>query len=1071
MVQENGFVLHSKLQAPQIKAKTLYRQRLVDLLAQNMHKKLIVLCAGAGYGKTTLLSQLISSKKFPYMYYHLEHSDAAPAAFFSYLIAGMRALYPEFGKKTERLGQFFNAPQRYFSIIVGTFINEIMLYVKKDTYLILEDYHALYPSEQIENILAYLLDHLPEHLHLIITSRVALPLSVSQLRARGELFELGNQHLRFTKEEIRELFSMVYAGTLKESELEWIREHSEGWPTSLRLILQSAAYFEDEKSTGYIRKILEDYYRSQSNIFNYFAQEIFNKETKRTRQFLIDCAPLEWLTPELCNAVTKRRNAAALLGSLTTRNAFLVRIPGVGYRFHNLFRDFLISKITDKQRTKRGYRRAGDFHLKEGRPEEAVRFYLLAEYYGKASSIIQNIGAGWIRQGKSGILCSYIEMIPKPFRLQRPSLLMTYAQSLMYVGRPEEAKNNCLRAVQLFKRQSKVKKKYADALYTLGGMYLNLGKFDAAKRWYKKALDVCPKSARLTRAAILNSIGSVHTAIGGRHLGIGTKYFQQALKIAQRNDFKSLEASILNNWGMNDFRAGNLEHAYSILSKIVPLLVDHYTPGCGAGFFNASRFGILLGYYEEAKSILDSGIKICSTYDDIWSMASLWYGYALLYHEIGDLKRATSYIAKALEMSEKLGHVQGIIKALNETSQIEIIAGKLSDAERDLSKAWVLKGSKTDIEAIPLLLTDAKLKTAQGKYADAEAILVDAIHLSQKLHHSLYSFMLMYELSKVYYMQGNLEQAFDALDKVVTLSRSKGYDYLLLNTFRHETWMLQYIRKDNKNAQYVVSAIKKSQLSIHWIDVDFFGVPRIFIDDTEVLDSAWRTIKAKKLLCYLLLRRNEQTTRDTLIEALWPDASPSSGSDNLRKAIQYVRETIKPFAGEGDEVIASSKGVFSASAQSSVWIDTEEFEQLVAQAKQMEPNKTALKVILEKALALYQGDFATGWYEPWAEDLRRHYQHLYEECLNMMARYYTENNKPKDAMTWFKRLVDVNFLDEEYHRSLMKIYAQLGKYKEIRQDFENLKKELYKELKTEPQEKTTRLYKSLVQKQTRSNLS
>jgi ATP/maltotriose-dependent transcriptional regulator MalT/two-component SAPR family response regulator len=1064
MARNKGFVLQSKLQAPQIKAKTLHRQRLIDVLTQNMDKKLISICAGAGYGKTTLLSQFISTTKFPYTYYHLEKSDAAPAVFFSYLIAGIRTLYPDVGAKTERLGQFFNAPQRYVNIIVGTFINEIIEHVTDDLYVILEDYHALYPSEQIEAMLVYLLDHLPEHLHLIITSRVALPFSVSQMRARGEIIELGNQQLRFTKDEIRELFGMAYSGTLKESELDWIREHSEGWPTSLRLILQSADYLEDEESSGYIRRILEDYYRSQSNIFNYFAQEIYNKESKSTRQFLVDCATLEWLTPELCDATTKRRDSAEILEDLTTRNAFLVRMPGVGYRFHNLFRDFLTSKITDKRRTERIYRRAGDYYLKDSRPEEALKFYLQAEHYTKASTIIQNIGPELIAQGKSGILCSYIEAIPKPFRQQRPSLLMAYAQSLMYVGRPDEAKNNCLRAVQLFKKQSRVKKKYADALYALGGMYLNLGKFDAAKRWFKRALDVCPVSSRLTKAAILNSIGSVHTAVGGKQLGIATKYFQQALKIAQRNEFKSLEASILNNWGMNEFRSGNLGRAYSVLSKIVPLLEEHYTPGCGAGFFNASRFGMLSGYSEEAQSILDAGTKICSTYDDVWSMSTLWYGYALLYHETGDLSKAKGYAAKALEMSERLGHVQGIIKVLNEVSHIELESGNISDAERNLSKAWVLMGSKTDIEAIPLLLTDAKLRIAQGKYIDAESTLVDALSLSRKLHHRYYSYILTQELCKLNYMKGNVEKAFELFDEAVTLSRTNGYDYLLLKMLKTEAWVLQYVRKENKNAQYVVSAIKQSDSGIHWVDIRFFGVPRIFIDDSDVPDSAWRTVKAKKLFCYLLLHRTGQTTRETLIEALWPDATPSGGSDNLRKAIQYVRETVKPYVDEMDAVVMSSKGIFYPSAQSSVWIDSEEFERLMNKAKQVEAPDVALKTTLEQALALYHGDFATGWYEPWAEEQRRHYQSLYEECLNMIARYYADSNKPKEAVQWFKRLIELDFFDEEYHRGLMKMYAVIGRGKEVQQDFEKLKTRLKKELKTEPQAETTRLYNTLIRK-------
>jgi LuxR family maltose regulon positive regulatory protein len=465
MDAKQDIILLSKLEAPQIKTKLLYRKRLVDLLSENLDKNVVLICAGAGYGKTTLLSQFLSNRNIPYVYYHLEKSDAEPVVFFSYLIAGIRRVVPEFGRKTETLSHFFNYPQRYLELIVGTFINEIIQVIKQDLYIILEDYHALYSTENINRILNYLLDHLPPKLHLIITSRMAPPLTLSQLRARDEIFELGGQDLKFTKEEIKNLFNTVYSISLKESELEWIEEHLEGWPTSLRLMLQSFHYPEKKRSPGYIKRILDSYYQSQNNLFNYFAQEIYNQESKSTRHFLVECSIFEWLTPGLCGSVTRRKDSAELLAALTTRNAFLLRMPGMGYRFHNLFRDFLYSKLTDTSRENRLYARAAGFYIKEGRLEDALKFYLQAEEYKKAASIIEKIGTGLIGQGRSGILSSYIEQIPKSVKVKRPSLLMNYAQSLIYSGRTDEAKNHCQRAVKLLKTRLRARAKYADALY------------------------------------------------------------------------------------------------------------------------------------------------------------------------------------------------------------------------------------------------------------------------------------------------------------------------------------------------------------------------------------------------------------------------------------------------------------------------------------------------------------------------------------------------------------------------------------------------------------------------------
>lgn len=229
-----------------------------------------------------------------------------------------------------------------------------------------------------------------------------------------------------------------------------------------------------------------------------------------------------------------------------------------------------------------------------------------------------------IWQGRSAFLCSYIEKMPKSVRLQRPSLLMNYAEALVYLGRSDEAKNNCLRAANMLKRRPRGRKQYADALYKLGGILLNQGKLTAAKRWFKKALDVCPKNARLTRASILNSIGSLYRAGASRNLPEAREYFHEALQIAHRNGYKGLEASILNNYAMNEFHLGNLNAAHSKLMKTADLLKDHFSPGCGGGFFNATKMSILLGNKNEAQAILDSGIKTCSRHNDLWSMAKIW---------------------------------------------------------------------------------------------------------------------------------------------------------------------------------------------------------------------------------------------------------------------------------------------------------------------------------------------------------------------------------------------------------------------------------------------------------------
>ncbi len=1060
--EKQSIVLLSKLQAPQIRTKVLYRSRLIDALVVNLNKKVILVCAGAGYGKTTLLSQLLSHKKIPYVYYHMEKSDAEPAVFFSYLIAGIRKLAPEFGKKTEALSHFFNYPQRYLELILGTFINEIIETIKDDLYIILEDYHTIYPAEHIDKILNYLLDHLPQQVHFIISSRVRPPLSIAQLQARDEIFEIGSQELKFNKEETKDLFVSVYSVSLSESELEWIEEHLEGWPTSLRLMLQSSNYFKKEKSSRYIKRILDSYYQSQSNLFNYFAQEIYDQEPKNIRQFLVDCSILEWLTPELCNAVANRNNSKVLLTDLTTRNAFLVDLPGIGYRFHNLFRDFLRSKLSDTNKEKRLYRRVGDFSFRSNRLEEAARFFLQAEEYNKAAASIEKISFTSIWQGRSAFLCSYIEKIPKSVRRQRPSLLMNYAEALVYLGRSDEAKNNCLRAANMLKKKSKGRKQYADALYKLGGILLNQDKLTTAKRWFKKALDVCPKNARLTRASILNSIGSLYRAGVSRNLPEARAYFQEALQIAHRDDYKGLEASILNNYAMNEFHLGNLNVAHSKLMKTTDLLKDHFSPGCGGGFFNAARMSIFLGNKSEARAILDAGIKTCGSHNDLWSMARIWQGYALFHEEFGDLDKARHLIAKVLEIYEKLGVVTLIISADTELCNINIKAGDLVTAERVLAKTWLLKENRRDLQSVPLLLTEARIRIAQGKYCDAESVLVSALEIARRSKQTFYAFLINFELSNVYYSLDVMSKALSRLKKIVVVSRAKGYDYLLACGFRQNKWMLQMLRKQGFERRYIVSVIGKFELDAHWVDAYLFGIPKVVLDDKEILEASWTTMKSKKLFFYLLLHKNKRVNHDVLIDALWHKASHKSGSDSLRKALQHIRQMYKSVKIGKRDLIVSGKGFYQISPEVLINLDTEEFESLVKRAKGTEKADKKYEHMLRKAISLYKDGFAPGWYDSWVEDRRRYYHGLYEDCLSMLVDYYIQNKKHTDAIALCKKLISIDIFNEEYHRKIMTAYGKIGRHKDIIKDFEQLEKSLKKELNSEPQQETVCLYESLI---------
>jgi DNA-binding SARP family transcriptional activator len=383
------------------------------------------------------------------------------------------------------------------------------------------------------------------------------------------------------------------------------------------------------------------------------------------------------------------------------------------------------------------------------------------------------------------------------------------------------------------------------------------------------------------------------------------------------------------------------------------------------------------------------------------------------------------------------------------------------EAEKNISAIWWFKKNKEDAEAISPLITEAKLRIVQGKFDKAESILREALRLTQTVQHIFNTFLINVELSRVYHFQGKEDKALSALTKAIEISHAKGYDYLLSRELQKEEWMLQMIRRENIEKPYIISIIRKSELDIHWVDASFFGRPKVLIDDSAIADRSWKTIKAKKLLFFLLLHKHEAVSNDSLIEVFWPDSSLSTGRYNLRKTVQYIRHALKNVL-DGKDLIASSKGEYQISSKVSVWLDIDAFEGLVKRARQVKKEDRQHEYYLHKALALYRDGFAHDWYDSWVEEKRRYYQSLYEESLAMMSDFYFRKKKFKEALFYGQRLLSQNFLNEEYHRRLMRTNAKLGLYREIRHDFERLKASLKKELGAEPQRETVSLYRRLM---------
>ena len=1051
-------ILKTKLQIPHVKSSAVERERVTRILKDNIDKKLILINAGAGYGKTTLLSQFIAQTDMPCVFYHLETSDSELGLFFSYLNAGVKQLNPHFGRRMETVLRTLTPATEHTDMIVGTFINEFIENATGNTLIVLDDYHSIEASDQIDNAIDYLLNHAPDNLHLIISTRLQPRFPLTNLKTRNELLILTNDDLEFNQDEIARLFKAVHGIVLEKNELLALTEHSEGWITSLQLILQATGKELDNRL-----RLPSPQQRDSgtwwSDYFSYFAEEIYEHEPADIRDFMIRVSILEWLDSSICNEITRRKNSGGILRYLEQRNAFVSRMPNGYYRFHNLFKDFLRSKWRDKTLKRQTLIRAANHYRKHAQAGLAIPYYIDAGKLHKASRLICKAGYHMTNSGKASTVVSHIERLPRNSVIADPELLMVYSYAQMSNGYPNEAITNLTKAIRLMKK-NKFSKGLPQAYYDLGSIYFNLGNFKTATRWLVHALRSSRTKRSLMNAAMFNSLGLIYSKTGGRKFRDAIECFRKASSIVHRfPDNKGLEVSVINNWSMAERKSGNLHNALRRIAKAVELLKKeaNFSPHFGSIFYNAARLNILLGNVNKAAAILKLALELCYRYNDKCSLAIIWRGYALYHETLGDLRTSLQYLHKAFTIFEELRLDRMINLTNKDFCRVHTALGNLAEAEKSVAEIWRLKKTRDDADAVSVHIIEAKLRMAQGKWQDAEDLLSSTVRIAKKYALKFELFGAQLEWAKIMHIKASESDMVKGLRQAIRLSEDNSYDYPLSKFIETEQWAIPSLIAITED--YTSMVMQRWNISHNLVEIYLFGVPQVVINGKKIEPGAWKTSKALRLFCYVCAHHHRMISRDILIETFWKGASTSSGARNLRKAMHHIRQALYTVITNQDNPLIYKNKRYQLAPAFSVKLDTEEFEELTKKVDV--PNKESEKCIV-KAIDIYQDGFAQGWYDDWIETMRNYYGKKYEDCLMLMADIALDRKNYRDCITWYQRLIGHNPYDETYHTKFWDVLAKLKKFNEIARDFIELKKILKKDLKTSPQQKTIQFYDRIV---------
>ena len=443
MPDQNSILLQTKLHRPPITRRLIVRSRLIEQLNSNINHPLTLVCAPAGFGKTTLVCTWLehmaagqdeNATSLPSAWLSLDENDSDLNLFMRYLIVALRTIFSDACEETLALLQGPQQPPQ--TSIYTTFINELAA-LPGEAILVLDDYHSI-RGQAVHDLLSELAHHWPVPLHLVLISRINPSLPLTSLRAKGMLTELHSQDLRFSPQETADYLSKLKYSSLSQSALQILAERFEGWPAGLHLAALSLSFVDSQES------VLTALSSENANITAYLLEEVLIHQETAIQTFLLKTSILDRFCASLCETVVGEIhggwNVRACLDWIERSEMFVTPLDErrEWYRYHHLFQELLQQRASTEMRPDQVavlHRQASAWFDEQGLLDEALHHALAAGDLDLAARLMVAGIRDVINREDRPTLERWLRLLPEEIIQQQPGLLMIRAWEVQFSWR------------------------------------------------------------------------------------------------------------------------------------------------------------------------------------------------------------------------------------------------------------------------------------------------------------------------------------------------------------------------------------------------------------------------------------------------------------------------------------------------------------------------------------------------------------------------------------------------------------------------------------------------------------
>ena len=425
----------TKFFIPQSRKKIVNREYLINLLNDGIDRKLILVSAPAGYGKTSLIVSWLEKQQMPVTWVSIDSGDNDFYRFFGYMLEALHRVIPPVGKKLLHLLESAMPPSE--DDFVELVLIELSI-LSTDCILVIDDYHLI-NNPDIHKSFFQIIERSPKELHFVICSRTDSLFSVSKLRSSGELLELTQRELSLTIGESNIFINNVMEMGLQPADIAILHDRTEGWLVGMHMAAISLKNASDP--TGFIHSLKGD----NRYIGDYLVDEVLSLKPENLQDFLLRTSILNRMEASLCNYVLQIENSQDLLESIDTQHLFIVPLDEKRgwFRYHHLFREMLFARLLHRspELISDLYHRASEWKATHGMEEEAIDYSLNANDFTQAGVLLTEISLNLVSHGRWNQLLNWYSRIPEIEFRKLHKLWMTYFMTLINVGSINEAAN------------------------------------------------------------------------------------------------------------------------------------------------------------------------------------------------------------------------------------------------------------------------------------------------------------------------------------------------------------------------------------------------------------------------------------------------------------------------------------------------------------------------------------------------------------------------------------------------------------------------------------------------------